>query len=156
MKPWFYRWYEKGKAYALWACPDLELIARYIQCCHILSLNIRLLLCSSVRKNPLLDESIVSTLKNYVMFLGYDNASVTFDYSTILDDLFYEPPLEIERYRSLLNDNGLFSTIDLFREYILKRNELAKITDRLENDINCNMFAVYELNLSRWLGQFPD
>lgn len=150
MNVWFYRWYEPGKSYSLWMCPDVELTKDYCNYCLSEGIDIRVLVCKSRRSFPKVQNEFINNIESLITFQGYDYVSVALDYSTISDDLFHNTPSELEKFRKSLNDHGLFFSWKSLEEYIEVRNILIHKGEDLESSIDCCKIAVYLFDPMRW------
>jgi hypothetical protein len=92
------------KSFSLWVVPDADLVAEYVALCHEYGVEGRVLMCSSKRKYPRMDDHSMVKASS---FIGWDYVTPALDYSTIADDLFDGVP-KLHEFVAALNDFGLF------------------------------------------------
>ena len=141
-------WYEVGKTFSLWVCPDFRLVVDYFKYCQVIKVDVRLLLCQSKRDEPKVPEGVIEILKSKMKLLGYDYVSPSFDYSTLSDELFINVHKELRKFRKMLNENGLFPSQELLNEYINHRTELINKEGDFEDSIDCCEVAIYLCDLN--------
>ncbi len=105
------------------AVSNFPLVRSYVERCNAQGLNTRSLLCSSVSRQPSLDMTTVARLDEYSHFLGYDYAAYSCDYSTVEDELLAQEIEELSGFKAMLNDYGLFSSLDRIDLYVKARWE---------------------------------
>ena len=99
---------------------------------------IRLLLCYTNKKFPILNEEIIKGKK---IFLGYDYAdSGGSYYSSILNDVISK---RIPEFKNIsLNENGLFDSYDGIMGYLKARKMLI---DKKKYDFDDGDFIIYRI-----------
>ena len=105
-------------------CTDVEYMRRCVEESKKLGISFRILLCSTNRKEPVLDENRLGQAGRVLGFdVAYSGGSY---YSCVLNDVVSG---RIEAFRQLaLNENGLFATYEEAKEFLKQREELEKAT----------------------------
>mgnify|MGYP000003036529 FL=1 len=119
-------------------CTNMEYIHRYIEESKKMCIPIRLLLCYTSKKFPVLNDECIKGKK---IFLGYDYAdSGGSYYSSVLNDVISK---RIPEFKNIsLNKNGLFDSYDEIMEYLKARRMLA---DKKKYDFDAGDFIVYRV-----------
>ena len=119
-------------------CTNIAYIKRYIEESKKMCIPIRLLLCYTNKKFPVLNEEII---KGEKIFLGYDYAdSGGSYYSSILNDVISK---RIPEFKNIsLNENGLFDSYDGIMEYLKVRKMLI---DKKKYDFDDGDFIIYRI-----------
>lgn len=119
-------------------CTNMEYIHRYIEESKKMCIPIRLLLCYTSKKFPVLNDKCIKGKK---IFLGYDYAdSGGSYYSSVLNDVISK---RIPEFKNIsLNKNGLFDSYDEIMEYLKARRMLA---DKKNYDFDAGDFIVYRV-----------
>lgn len=145
---------------------DLDVVSEYVQRCHTDGLQIRVLLCGTPRSWPLLTTADAQTAMNASLSVGFDYAYSTCDFSAVFSDLNPPPSPELQVLSTLLNQNGVFSSLADLQKYITARwdfitnaerrvsiiNGISVIETPLEDSGDFIPFKVLELSPDLFLG----
>lgn len=115
------RWFNfySGDEFALAVVPSRYFARKYIDICNTFNVQTRILLIESNRKKPVWEGR-----KDNTITLGYDYATSQDFFSSIYDDLFgSEIIAPLEKYKNMLNDNGLFDNENDLASYIYDRKQ---------------------------------
>lgn len=141
MRDFFYRW--QSDKFALWICPDIELVENYNNACQKLGVETRVLACTTT----LHYESMYHL--NGTNILGWDYVSSSFDYSTLADDFSCNNhipiPVSLQYFSGFLNSNGMFSDISTLERYIDHRSKLVAQGINLERHDNLEAVLLSEV-----------
>lgn len=129
----------------LWVVPDLEYISRYVKHCHELNINVFCLQVDS--ENPIIQtEASLPVLKS----LGYDYADVDMCTSCLYDDLCGSIMVgeeHSEAIQRMLNEYGLFSSVDDMREYLKIREQWVKGITELEEYYSLSIVRLTQVSV---------
>lgn len=105
-------------------CTDVEYMQRCMEESTRLGISFRILLCSTNRPEPALNENRLGQAGTVLGFdVAYSGGSY---YSCVLNDVVSG---RIEEFRQLtLNENGLFATYEEAEAFLKQREELEKAT----------------------------
>ena len=119
-----------GQWYTPAVLSDLQLAADYLGLCIQRQVLVRVVLCFTPRKIPILEQHQAAVLLASSKFLGYDYAYSSCTFSALYSDLNPPPSPIMEKHRARLNDYGLLNSASELAEYIAERWEyIHALTD---------------------------
>ena len=123
-----------------------DLARRYVSMCKSLNFDIRILFIESDYSREIWKEE-----KPKGIFLGYEVSEIPLGIMTLYD---LHNSKRFEKYRTLLNENGLFS--NEHDAYKFKNEYKALLEQALVGDGNVDVYvcAVYEVDVEAFLSQF--
>ena len=105
---------------------QMELVNRYVARCRSYGLDTRLLLCSTPKPWPVMEDETARELHLNARCLGYDYAYSSCSYSALYDDLSNPPSPELRACSEKLNASGLFDTQDYLDTYVTARWDFVR------------------------------
>ncbi len=125
---------------------DESFLKQYIEACHKNNISVRCLYVESEYSEELCSNGPATT-----NFLGYEVSEIPFSEMT-LSDLYCNK--RFEKFRTLLNENGLFSNERDANDF--KTEYKALLEQDLVGDGNVDVYvcAVYEVEVEAFLSQF--
>jgi hypothetical protein len=118
----FYEYDDRGR-YRLWVVRSMDLAIRYSHACRATNIDVRILGCAET-------DSAVSAGEYNV--LGWDIASSSFSSSLIELELFSDDA-KLRPFRQMLNENGLFRSLEDLMAYLSFRQSLVDAGENLEH-----------------------
>jgi hypothetical protein len=139
MRDFFYKW--QDNKFALWICPDVNLVRNYNNACQNLGLETRVLACTTTFNSGGMYHFDSTNI------LGWDHVSPSFDYSTLADDFSCNGHISLQYFSQFLNTNGMFDDICSLEKYISYRLELIAQGENLEKHDNLETILLREIRL---------
>lgn len=146
---------------------DVAFIDEYIRHCKTNDIPVQVFLCATTSSSPQMEPEVVSRLKDTSVMLGYDYISWDFDFSAIIQDLFWIPrhgsnvfPAWVTEHKrrevldklaafaTRLNGNGLFGDESDLLQYINTRWDIAQQTS--ENALDYTFGTLLETSIELW------
>jgi len=114
-------WDNDGSGFQIAIIADMRLLRAYVDICNATGTSIRVLLCATPRRSPLLSENEVTPLVRQSRLLGYDYGYSTADFSALYSDVNPPYSAEMRTFAEQLNEFGLLDDIEQFHKYVAVR-----------------------------------
>ncbi len=122
---------------------DYGLLKRYIRECIIRNIDVRILYVESEYEGEIFLGKVPKRT-----FIGYEYCTCPIDTQIITDLDWYEP---FGKYHSMLNENGLFDSMDVLNKFIDEYNEEFNNGNIGDGEADAYCFKVYEIDVNEIL-----